>query len=317
MEVSLSATQAKGSDRRRQVGAVFVAIVAATALAGILGADDIPAGAASLMVLPIPFAAWAGTIYAFTEVDATGIRTRRWLPKHQVPWTHVQKIAVVGPEYVKSDRQGDRGQPVQNLTRKVEVVDAYDHLITLGVPNMSSTFDPHFNTEVERIQASCVGAREEGRAPSPYRLVRGPSRLLLITMCCAAAVAIAGLILITAYGRSDWEAHRGQGTAGTYTVTSARCTKQCVYTGDFTSASGGDDRRGVGLGAASDSLVAGQKVAAIDVGRGGVYSASGDDAGIIADWVLETVAGVLGAYTVTKLACDSLRRRREVRSTRS
>ena len=300
MEVSATPAQTKRSDRRRQVGAVTLAIVIAGVLAGVIAANDGSLPSAIPTVVPLPIAAWFGTVYAYTEVDSKGLRSRRWIEKHDVRWTHVAKITVER----SSSNRSDWG--------KVTVHDAYSHRWHLGAPNLSGSDSADFHTEADRIVADCTTARSTGRGPDSYRLIRRRSPLFLIGMSVLAAAATAGWILLVAHSAPlDWKAHRGQGSYGTFTVTEVSCFKSCSSRGDFVSANATADRHGVLIDTMTANLSVGDRLPAINV-DGGIHGLDGDGP-VAIDGVSETVLASLATYAFTKLACDFLRRRRALR----
>lgn len=301
MKVLISAAEARRFDRRRHLGTVATAIIAAAVVAAGLVARDATVPAAVLTVVPIPLAAWAGTVYAFTEVDSSGIRTRRWLPIHRVSW---QKVAAVKIETTRSDRRQTREN------RKVLIEAPAFRRFHLGAPNEFGVLDADFRPEFDRIRADWSATRRGTPKLEPYRLVRSPTKRLPLLLSAGAAVASVLLAVLAVQMRPEWAAHREQGTFGTYTVTAARCGKTCSYTGEFGTPSGTGDRVDVGL-AGGGRLEVGDQVAAIDVGARSVYPASGGG-GWIAVSVIQAVLGALGAYAIAKLAGDFLRHRREL-----
>ncbi|MEY9931888.1 hypothetical protein ABH926_006537 [Catenulispora sp. GP43] len=71
------------------------------------------------------------------------------------------------------------------------------------------------------------------------------------------------------------------------------------------------DRHGVSIDTLADNLSVGDRLPAINV-DGSIDGLDGDGP-VAIDGVVEAVTASLAAYAVTKLACDFLRRHRELR----
>lgn len=104
-------------------------------------------------------------------------------------------------------------------------------------------------------------------------------------------LALLGLALAVPDVASAWRAKSGDGTAGTFTALYEKCSRNCVWHGDFVPDEGGTPRNDVIVYDEPDGLTSGATVAARDTGaRRGVFAAQGGRT-----WLLFTGLAVAGA----------------------
>lgn len=277
------------------------AAVGAVVFARILTTQHVSAWAAACIGALIVAGAWLGTLYPFTEVSSSGLRTRSLLRTRRFAWADVRAVEAV----TQKTRAGE--------VRRAAITSREYGLVSLGAPfEAGDRAHADFEAELATVRTAWRVATKSSppaRRLEARRITRPPRPSHQRAAVVVLVVAVAGLVALTHASRPVWDAHLGHGTRGTFTVTFAQCGKSCTYFGDFAGAGSEDTRLGVKL-SGGPKLQAGDQVAAIDSGGSDNVYARGTS---IWFWMAVGQAGlglVLG-FCAARPVADLLRRRRE------
>lgn len=124
-------------------------------------------------------------------------------------------------------------------------------------------------------------------------------------------LALLGLALGVPDVAPAWQAKSGGGTAGTFTALHEKCSRYCVWYGDFVPDGGGTPRHDVIVYDGPDRLTQGTTVAARDTGaRRGVFAVQGGDTWLLFSGLAG--AGALAAIGWVVLLVRAITNRRRV-----
>ncbi|MEH0972034.1 hypothetical protein V6U77_12965 [Micromonospora sp. CPCC 205546] len=126
-------------------------------------------------------------------------------------------------------------------------------------------------------------------------------------------LALLGLALAVPDVAPAWRAKSGGGVAGTFTALHEKCSRNCVWHGDFVPAGGGTPRHDVIVYDGPDGLTSGATVAARDTGaRRGVFAARGGGTWLIFSGL--AAAGALAAIGWVVVVVRAMTNRRRTGS---